>query len=117
MTYRYFTSTLEEALAQALQAMWKETLNVDVAIEAQEYPVFMASLKPDVPIEEMPEMWRLGWGADYPDENNWVYEVLHCTDSTNYLAQPAPQPTKWPSRRGARSIRTSGSSCTGRSSR
>ncbi len=84
VTYRYFTSTLEEALAQALQAMWKETLNVDVAIEAQEYPVFMAGLKPDVPIEEMPEMWRLGWGADYPDENNWVYEVLHCTDSTNY---------------------------------
>ncbi len=31
----------------------------------------------------MPEMWRLGWGADYPDENNWVYEVFHCTDSQN----------------------------------
>ena len=29
-------------------------------------------------------MWRLGWGADYPDENNWVYEVFHCTDSSNY---------------------------------
>ena len=84
VTYRYFTSSLEEALAQALQAMWKETLNVDVAIEAQEYPVFMAGLKPDVPLEQMPGMWRLGWGADYPDENNFVYEVFHCTDSTNY---------------------------------
>lgn len=84
VTYRYFTSSLEEALAQALQAMWKETLNVDVAIEAQEYPVFMAGLKPDVPLEQMPGLWRLGWGADYPDENNFVYEVFHCTDSTNY---------------------------------
>lgn len=84
VTYRYFSSTLEEALAQALQAMWKETLNVNVEIEAQEFPVFLAGLHSDVPVEEMPEMWRLGWGADYPDENNWVYEVFHCTDSSNY---------------------------------
>jgi oligopeptide transport system substrate-binding protein len=84
VTYRYFANTLEEALAQALQAMWKETLNVDVEIEAQDFPVFLAGLKNDVPVEEMPEMWRLGWGADYPDENNWVYEVFHCTDSSNY---------------------------------
>lgn len=83
VTYRYFSNSLEEALAQALQAMWKETLNVNVQIEAQEFPVFLASTGPNVPVEEMPEMWRLGWGADYPDENNWVYEVFHCTDSQN----------------------------------
>ena len=84
VTYRYFASTLEESLAEALQAMWAETLNVDVKLEAQEWPVFIAGINPDTPVEEMPEMWRLGWGADYPDENNWVYEVFHCTDSTNY---------------------------------
>ena len=28
-------------------------------------------------------MWRLGWTGDYPDENNFVYEVFHCTDSEN----------------------------------
>ncbi len=84
VTYRYFANTLEEALAQALQAMWKQTLNVTVEIEAQEFPVFLASLDNSTPLEEMPEMWRLGWGADYPDENNWVYEVFHCTDSTNH---------------------------------
>jgi oligopeptide transport system substrate-binding protein len=83
VTYRYFANSLEEALAQALQAMWKETLNVDVQIEAQEFPVFLAGTAATVPVEEMPEMWRLGWGADYPDENNWVYEVFHCTDSQN----------------------------------
>lgn len=83
VTYRYFASTLEESLAEALQAMWAETLGVDVKIEAQEWPVFIAGINPETPLEEMPEMWRLGWGADYPDENNWVYEVFHCTDSTN----------------------------------
>ena len=35
VTYRYFANSLEEALAQALQAMWKETLNVDVQLEAR----------------------------------------------------------------------------------
>ena len=84
VTYRYFANTLEEALAQALQVMWKETLNVNVELEAQDFPVFLAGLNPAVPVEEMPELWRLGWGADYPDENNFVYEVFHCTDSTNY---------------------------------
>lgn len=84
VTYRYFSNSLEDALAQALQAMWKETLNVNVELEPMEFPVFLASIKPDVPLEEMPEMWRLGWGADYPDENNWVYEVFHCTDSENH---------------------------------
>ncbi|MBP8292828.1 MAG: hypothetical protein KAX65_08645, partial [Caldilineaceae bacterium] len=83
VTYRYFANSLEDALAQALQAMWKETLNVDVQLESQDYPVFQAGTAPSVPVEEMPEMWRLGWGADYPDENNWVYEVFHCTDSQN----------------------------------
>ena len=83
VTYRYFANSLEDALAQALQAMWKETLNVDVQLESQDYPVFQAGTAPSVPVEEMPEMWRLGWGADYPDENNWVYENFHCTDSQN----------------------------------
>ena len=84
VTYRYFSNTLEEALAQALQVMWSETLNVNVELEAQDFPVFLASINPSTPVEEMPELWRLGWGADYPDENNFVYEVFHCTDSTNY---------------------------------
>jgi ABC-type oligopeptide transport system substrate-binding subunit len=83
VTYRYFSNTLEEALAQALQAMWAENLNVNVELESMEFPAFLASTAPETPVEEMPEMWRLGWTADYPDENNWVYEVFHCTDSEN----------------------------------
>ena len=83
VTYRYFSNTLEEALAQALQAMWSETLNVNVELESMEFPAFLASVRPEVPLDEMPHMYRLGWSADYPDENNWVYEVFHCTDSDN----------------------------------
>lgn len=118
VTYRYFSNTLEEALAQALQAMWKETLNVNVELEAQDFPVFLAGLKPDVPVGEMPEMWRLGWGADYPDENNFVYEVFHCTDSTNYpRGDLHGKPTNWPNKPPSRPIRPNAKKSMARSSR
>ena len=29
------------------------------------------------PVEEMFHVYRMGWCADYPDENNWVREVFH----------------------------------------
>jgi oligopeptide transport system substrate-binding protein len=38
VTYRYFSSSLEEALGEALQAMWKEALNVDVKLEPASIP-------------------------------------------------------------------------------
>ena len=63
-------------LAEALQAMWAETLGVQVNIEAQEWPVFIAGINPSTPLEEMPEMWRLGWGADYP------LSLIHISEPT-----------------------------------
>ena len=29
-------------------------------------------------METRPHLWRAGWGADYPDENNFVGDVLWC---------------------------------------
>lgn len=79
----YPTLSTVKASAEAMQSMWKEGLGVEVNLQQQEFPVFLASTAPNVPVEEMPEMWMLGWIADYPDENNFVYQVLHCTDSEN----------------------------------
>jgi oligopeptide transport system substrate-binding protein len=83
VTLRYASLTTLKATAEALQSMWKEGLGIEVRLEQQEFPVFLASTAPSVPPDEMPEMWLLGWLADYPDENNFVYQVLHCTDSEN----------------------------------
>ena len=83
VTLRYASLSTLKATAEALQSMWKDGLGVEVRLEQQEFPVFLASTAPSVSAEEMPEMWLLGWLADYPDENNFVYQVLHCTDSEN----------------------------------
>jgi oligopeptide transport system substrate-binding protein len=70
-------------IAQAITAMWKETLGVDVEIETQEWKVYLQTLKNETPVEDMPHIWRLGWCADYPDENNWVHEVFNSSAGAN----------------------------------
>jgi oligopeptide transport system substrate-binding protein len=70
-------------IAQTITAMWKETLNVDVKIETQEWKVYLQTLKNETPVEDMPHIYRLGWCADYPDENNWVHEVFNCEAGAN----------------------------------
>jgi oligopeptide transport system substrate-binding protein len=33
----------------------------------------------------MPHIWRLGWCADYADQNNWVHEVFNNDEGANRL--------------------------------
>jgi oligopeptide transport system substrate-binding protein len=86
-------------IAQAVAAMWKETLGVDVRIETQEWKVYLQTLKKTTPVEDVPHVYRLGWCSDYPDENNWVHEVFNtevganrarrgCVDSNCSEVQP-----------------------------
>jgi oligopeptide transport system substrate-binding protein len=70
-------------IAQAIAAMWKETLNVDVTIETQEWNVYLETLNKNTPVEDVGHIYRLGWCADYPDENNWVHEVFNTEAGAN----------------------------------
>jgi oligopeptide transport system substrate-binding protein len=70
-------------IAQAIAAMWKETLGADVTIETQEWKVYLQTLQKETPIEDMPHIYRLGWCADYPDQNNWVHEVFNTEAGAN----------------------------------
>jgi oligopeptide transport system substrate-binding protein len=65
--------------------MWKDNLSVDVRVENQEWAVYLDTLRNVTPVEEMPHVWRLGWCADYPDENNWVHEVFNSDAGANRL--------------------------------
>ena len=65
-------------IAQAIQAMWKEAFpKANFTIETQEWAVYLKTLQKETPLEDMPHVWRLGWCADYPDQNNWVHEVFN----------------------------------------
>jgi oligopeptide transport system substrate-binding protein len=61
------------------QANWAENLGCSpdlITIEQQDFSDLLATTKLDE--DEAPNMWTLGWGPDYGDENNWVGDVLSC---------------------------------------
>jgi len=79
------TSEGHARIAAAIQQMWQDTLGVTVRVENQEWGVYLATVDNKTPLEEMPHIWRLGWCADYPDENNWVHEVFNAVYGDNNL--------------------------------
>ena len=85
ITLMHNTSEGHANIAAAIQQMWKDTLGVDVKVENQEWKVYLDTIKNTTPIAEMPHIWRLGWGADYADENNWVHEVFNAEAGANRL--------------------------------
>lgn len=50
-------------------AKWKEVLGVDIALDPVESTTFTALTKD---ISTAPQMFLLGWCADYPDPQNWL---------------------------------------------
>jgi oligopeptide transport system substrate-binding protein len=85
VTLMHNTSEGHRSIAEAIQAMWRETLGVEVEVTNQEWGVYLETLKNDTPIDQMPHVWRLGWCADYADQNNWVHEVFNSEEGANRL--------------------------------
>ncbi|NIM92869.1 MAG: hypothetical protein GTO18_04040 [Anaerolineales bacterium] len=82
-----------QRIAQAIQQMWAVELGVDVSLENQEWAVFLDTIQNSTPLEDMPHVFRSGWCSDYPDENNWVYEVMHATAGANEQRRGCLDPT------------------------
>jgi oligopeptide transport system substrate-binding protein len=54
-------------VAEAVQGMWQKNLGVVVRLDSQEWKVYLKKLNTDPP-----NIFRLGWGADYPDPDNFM---------------------------------------------
>ncbi|MCZ6623742.1 MAG: peptide ABC transporter substrate-binding protein [Deltaproteobacteria bacterium] len=67
VTLSYNTEEDHKTVAEAVQGMWKRNLGVLVRIENQEWKVYLKKLQNDPP-----HIYRLGWGADYPDPDNFM---------------------------------------------
>ncbi len=86
------TSEGHAKIAAAIQQMWKDTLGVDVRVENQEWKVYLKTINKNTPVEDEFHIFRLGWCADYPDENNWVYEVFNSEAGANRLRRNCADP-------------------------
>ena len=76
----YNTEEDHKLVAEAVQGMWQRNLGVIVALENQEWKVYLKKLQNDPP-----NVFRLGWGADYPDPDNFM--KLFTADSGNNLTR------------------------------
>ncbi len=86
------TSEAHASIAAAAQQMWADALGVSVNVENQEWAVYLDTINKDTPIDEAPHIFRLGWCADYPDENNWVHEVFNSEAGANRLRRNCVDP-------------------------
>jgi oligopeptide transport system substrate-binding protein len=63
----YDTEEDRKLVAEAVQGMWQRNLGIIVALENQEWKVYLKKLQTD-PFA----VFRDGWGADYPDPDNFM---------------------------------------------
>ncbi len=67
VTLAYNTQEDHKIVAEAVQGMWKRNLGVLVRLENIEWKVYLKKLQNDPP-----PVFRDGWGADYPDPDNFM---------------------------------------------
>jgi len=79
ITLLHNESTTHALVAETIQAMWKDTLGVEVKIAAQEWGVYLDLT--DGP--NAPQVFRLGWCLDYPDANNFTKELFGLCGNNN----------------------------------
>ena len=79
ITLVYNTDQTHRLVAEYIQDQWRRHLNVKVELDSQEWKVFLSRLKTDPP-----QIFRLGWGADFPDPDNFMNLFLS-TSGNNHL--------------------------------
>lgn len=79
VTALYNSDPNNRLIAEFIQDQWKKHLNIHVEFESQEWKVFLNRLKIDPP-----QIFRLGWGADFPDPDNFM-NLFTSTSGNNHL--------------------------------
>jgi oligopeptide transport system substrate-binding protein len=75
----YNTDPTHRLIAQFVQGQWKKHLDLTVNLEDQEWKVYLKKLDVDPP-----PVFRLGWGADFPDPDNFM-NLFISTSGNNRL--------------------------------
>ena len=73
------TGDVNRLMGEFMQEQWKKHLNINIQFESQEWKVFLSRLDIDPP-----QIFRLGWGADFPDPDNFM-NLFITTSGNNRL--------------------------------
>jgi oligopeptide transport system substrate-binding protein len=76
--FRYATTSTNQSRAEFIQAQLKQNLGVDIVLDSMEAKSFQAAYK----AKDFDLAWE-GWGADYPDPQDWMTGLFGCNASQN----------------------------------
>ncbi len=76
----YNTEADHEPTVEFLQEQWRTTLGVEVELVGLEWSSYLTRLN-----EDPFDIFRLGWGADYPHPNNFLTDLFSCTSGNNNM--------------------------------
>jgi oligopeptide transport system substrate-binding protein len=72
---------LNKTRAEWFQGQYKQNLGIDIALDPQDSTTYTRNVKE---VATTPQMFRLGWCADYPDEQDWLTTVFHSSSSISH---------------------------------
>jgi oligopeptide transport system substrate-binding protein len=78
LTYSFATTSANQRRAEFLQAQWKQNLSIDVQLNSMESKAYQAAFK-----DKNYELAFGGWGADYPDPQDWFNTLFGCKGGNN----------------------------------
>jgi oligopeptide transport system substrate-binding protein len=71
ITLMFNTNSHHQAVAEAVQQMWDDTLGISVTLKAMDWGTYQDLIR-NGSAAERPGVWRWGWLADYPDAHNFL---------------------------------------------
>ena len=79
LTLMFNSSALGERVGVALQQMWATELGIQVQLASQEWAVYLETVNGS----HSPQIFRMSWCTDYPDENSFIRDSFASGASNN----------------------------------
>jgi oligopeptide transport system substrate-binding protein len=78
LRFRFATTSANQSRAEFIQAQLKQNLGINIVLDSMESKAYQAAYK-----DKDYELAFGGWGADYPDPQNWMASLFGCNASNN----------------------------------
>ena len=82
LKFTYAASAANKTRIEWLQQQWQTNLGVTVAPDPVDATTYTSLVKKP---ETTPLMFRLGWCADYPDQQDWLTTVFHSSSTVTHV--------------------------------
>jgi oligopeptide transport system substrate-binding protein len=86
--FTYSTSARNKTRVEWVQQQWKANLGLEVALDPVDRTTFSALVKK---AETTPQLFTLGWCADYPDQQDWLTTVFISTSTVTRTGYNNPE--------------------------